>query len=388
MVPADQARYPGGVFHTSLPDGRIGAEIEVTSREIVARPSAPLWEAVGAPGAEAPRFAIPLSQCSLDLGGESGRMVFCRNAARDLTIFSESRGFAEALRERSGGLLTEPLHALERRNAAEGRRFGAWLAAGVLATAIVGAAVYQAVLLAARAAITHVPIAVDERIGEIAMQAIGPQGRLAPDHAASRFVTGVVARLQPHAAIPGLNFRALVVEDPEVNAYALPGGQIVVYTGLLSKAGSGDQVAGVLAHEMAHATLRHGIEQVGRSMGIVAALQLLVGDAGGLLAMGSQVAQKSILTSYSRGAETAADLEGARMLHEAGLDPRAIAEFFATLEREQGDLPAALAWLGSHPLHRQRIESVEAFRSSLPPREYTSFDEGFAEARQALGGGG
>jgi Zn-dependent protease with chaperone function len=388
MIPSDDARYPGGIFHASLPDGRIGAEIEITPREIVARPPASVWEAVGAEGATAPWFAIPLSECLLDLGGESGRMVFCRNAARDLTIFSEAGGFAEALGERSGGLLAEPLHALVRREAGEGRRFFGWLVAGALAAAVIGVAGYQALLLAARAAITHVPIAVDERIGAMAMQAIGPQGQLAPDHAASRFVTGVVARLEPHAAIPGLKFRAIVVEDPEVNAYALPGGQIVVYTGLLAKAGSGDQVAGVLAHEMAHATLRHGLEQVGRSMGIVAALQLLVGDAGGLLAAGSQVAQKSILTSYGRGAETEADLEGARMLHEAGLDPRAIAEFFATLEREQGDLPAALAWLGSHPLHRQRIKSIEDFRASLPPREYTSFDEGFAQARQAIGGGG
>jgi predicted Zn-dependent protease len=181
-----------------------------------------------------------------------------------------------------------------------------------------------------------------------------------------------------------MNFKVIVIESSEVNAFALPGGQMVVYTGLLKKAESGEQVAGVLAHEMSHATLRHGLQRVSQSLGIVAAIQFLIGDAGGLLALGSQAAQTSILTSYSRQSETEADLEGARMLHEAGLDPESISAFFDKLKKEDGDIPGVLVWVSSHPLHEQRIESIAKFKSTLAKKEYAPLDLDLATVKESL----
>jgi predicted Zn-dependent protease len=175
-----------------------------------------------------------------------------------------------------------------------------------------------------------------------------------------------------------------VVQNSEVNAFALPGGQMVVYTGLIKNVESPEQLAGVLAHEMSHATLRHGLQQISQSLGVIAAIQLLVGDVGGLLAVGSQIAQQSVMTSYSRTAETEADIEGAKMLHAAKIDPKAMATFFAKLKHEHGDIPGAISWLSTHPQHEDRIESINNYAESLDATDYKPLELDLAAAQEAI----
>lgn len=369
-----QPSYPGGLFHADLPGGRSGALIKLIRAELVAE----------AQCEGQPQFAIPLHECQLDLGGASGKMLFCRNADRSLTIFSEDPSFTAAIAQSAYGTLETQLQSLRAKRRGEANRFriGAVVATLVFALVCVGG--YFGVLAAARTAVRALPIRIDEQIGEMAIQSLVSEQRLDANHPATVLTREIVKRLQPHAAIPEMNFRVLVVESDEVNAFALPGGQMVVYTGLLKKAQTPEQVAGVIAHEMSHATLRHGLQSVSQSLGIVAAMQFLVGDIGGLVSFGSQIAQKSILTSYSRAAETEADLEGARMLHEAGIDPGAMAEFFGLLNAELGDIPDVAAWISTHPQHARRVENIAQLLQGLPKKEYRSLDLDLQAAQQAL----
>ncbi len=94
----------------------------------------------------------------------------------------------------------------------------------------------------------------------------------------------MVDRLKPPCGSKDWRVEIYVVKSDEVNAFALPGGKIVVYTGLIDYADTPEQVAGVLGHEMAHATLRHGIERVAQSVGLAAAVHLLIGNAEGMIA--------------------------------------------------------------------------------------------------------
>lgn len=366
--------FPGGLFHADLPDGRSGATIKLTRTELVAE----------ARCAGQPQFAIPLNECQLDLGGASGKMVFCRNADRSLTIFSEDPSFAAAVAQSAYGTLEAQFRSLRSQRRGEANRFRVGVVAATLAFALVCVGVYFGVLAAARTAVRALPIRIDEQIGEMAIQSLVPEQRLDADHPATLLAREIVQQLQPHAAIPEMNFRVLVVASDEVNAFALPGGQMVIYTGLLKKAKSPEQIAGVIAHEISHATLRHGLQGVSQSLGIVAAVQFLVGDLGGLVSIGSQLAQKSILTSYSRTAETEADLEGARMLHEAGIDPVAMTEFFTLLEAEVGDIPDVAAWISTHPQHAQRVEDIRRLLQGLPKKQYRSLDLDLKATQQAL----
>jgi beta-barrel assembly-enhancing protease len=372
--------FQGGVFHDSIQDGRVGARIRVTRGEIIAEP----MFGDSSSGHSGERFVIPIREVHLDMGGASGKMIFCRNADKTLTIFSEQRGFATALERESAGLLGDQLKSLKGGLRKENRRFMFWSTVSCAAVVVLCIAGYFGLMAAARAAVHTLPISVDERIGKMAIQSLSLEQKLPGDHAATQLVQKIVERLKPHAKIPEMNFQVMVVDSPEVNAFALPGGQMVVYTGLIKKADSADQLAGVLAHEMSHATLRHSLQQVSQSLGIVAAVQLLVGDVGGLLALGAQVAEQSVMTSYSRGAETEADLEGARMLHAAKINPQAMASFFGKLKDEHGDIPGVLSWISTHPQHADRIESINRFTDSLPKVEYQPLDFDLKAAQAEL----
>lgn len=366
--------YQGGVFHESIPGGRAGAKISVTLQEIVA--------VTQSDGGQ--RFAIRLSDCQLDMGGASGKMVFCREAARSLTIFCEEPAFARALDQGSMGLLSEQLSTLRKQQRGDANRFRFWLAASALIFAVACIAGYYGVLAAARATVRALPISIDENIGKMAIQSMALEQRLDADHPTSKFVLKIVDELKPHAAIQGMNFQVMVVDSDEVNAFALPGGQIVVYTGLIKKAKSSEQIAGVIAHEISHATLRHGLQSLSQSLGIVAAIQFMTGDMGGLIALGSHVAQESVLTSYSRNSETEADLEGARMLHAAKIDPQAMADFFSLLKEEEGDIPGVIAWISTHPQHAKRVENISNYEKTLPKTAYVRLELDLEAVKKSL----
>lgn len=366
--------FQGGVFHDSVSQGRSGAMISIARGELVA-------DTTSEPSQ---RFSIPLSQCKLDLGGASGRMVFCRNSDGSLTIFCEEKNFAKELDFQSGGILQEQLQKLKQGHRARENRFRFWLAVSTLACIALLILGYFGVLSAAKVAMRALPVSVDEKIGTMAMSSMEIGRKLDSNHPASKLVQEIVDKLKPHAKVPDMKFKVTVVEGSEVNAFALPGGQIVVYTALIKEAKSAEQIAGVLAHEISHATLRHGIERIGQSLGIVAGIQLLVGDVGGLLALGGQIAQTSILTSYSRTAETEADMEGVRMLHAAKIDPQAMAEFFEMLKEKMGDLPDAVAWISTHPQHETRVQNIQNQKKSLPPVQYEPLSMDLKAVQDAL----
>ncbi|MGV2340088.1 MAG UNVERIFIED_CONTAM: M48 family metallopeptidase [Planctomycetaceae bacterium] len=125
---------------------------------------------------------------------------------------------------------------------------------------------------------------------------------------------------------------------------------------------------------MAHATLRHGLQTVVRSAGVIVAVQLMIGDAAGLVALAAELGQQAALTSYSRELETEADVEGVRMLHAAAIDPLALALFFEHLKEQGQDVPAAIAWISTHPQHDVRIASIRARVADLPPQQYRSLN--------------
>ncbi|MEI8257274.1 MAG: M48 family metallopeptidase, partial [Deltaproteobacteria bacterium] len=177
----------------------------------------------------------------------------------------------------------------------------------------------------------------------------------------------IVGRLSAQARPQGFEYHWRVVRRREVNAFALPGGQIVVFEGLLRRAARADQVAGVLGHEIAHVTFRHGLRAVARSAGVSIGVRVLLGDASALGDVMRSVGASAILNSYSRDQESDADLEGARMVAAAGLDPRGLEEFFDLLRGESGsEMPGMLAWMSTHPGHNERIAALTHALPTLP----------------------
>lgn len=140
------------------------------------------------------------------------------------------------------------------------------------------------------------------------------------------------------------------------NAVTFPGGHIVVFTGLIELAKSGDEVAGVLAHEVGHAVNRHSMQQLTRGLGLAALASLMTGGAAGgaMVNYGAQIWQ----LSYSREAETEADLFAVATLRKAGLRNDGLVAFFRTIEAKHiGE--DDISWLGTHPATPDRIKALQ-----------------------------
>lgn len=152
--------------------------------------------------------------------------------------------------------------------------------------------------------------------------------------------------------------RVTVVDLPVVNAVALPGGRIVIFRGLVDKAGSSDEVAGVLAHEIGHVEHRHVMVALLRRFG----LGLLIGSGG----QGAEYGQALLESRYSRAAETEADDYSIDHLLKARISPAGTAALFHRLSKSEAGTPGVFVYLASHPPSAERRRRFAEAAKQLP----------------------
>jgi beta-barrel assembly-enhancing protease len=162
---------------------------------------------------------------------------------------------------------------------------------------------------------------------------------------------------------PEFRYTFDVINQKEINAFALPGGPMYLNRGMIEAAKSEGEVAGVMAHEISHVALRHGTAQATKGQG--AAILGTLGQIGGaiiggglgqILSAGSQIGAGLKLMQYSREFESQADLLGAQILARAGYDPREMANMFRTIEKESGG--GGPQWMSSHPNPGNRYNAI------------------------------
>lgn len=194
------------------------------------------------------------------------------------------------------------------------------------------------------------------------------------DAAQTARVRRIAERLVPHGqrfnpAIANWRWEANVFNSPTVNAFAMPGGKIAVYSGLIDKLGlSDDELAAVIGHEIAHAVLEHGRarmqNELAQNVGVAAlSMYFGLGDLGA--AALSQAADVALALPYSRGQEVDADLAGLEMAARAGYDPRAAVSVWQKMSQQGGGQPPQ--WLSTHPDHQKRIKEIEVALPKVMP---------------------
>jgi beta-barrel assembly-enhancing protease len=167
-------------------------------------------------------------------------------------------------------------------------------------------------------------------------------------------------------------FQFAIVDDPSVNAFALPGGFVTVNLGLLEKAETGEEIAGVLAHELAHVTLRHGTRRVLRQLGTFMLVNLVFGGTD--IHLTAAVLTEVANTAYGRDEESDADRAGIATLRTAGVDPLGMPRFFERIAKDPINL-ALPTLLSTHPdpgdraeITRQLAAGANVSRSLAPPK--------------------
>lgn len=216
----------------------------------------------------------------------------------------------------------------------------------------------------------------DVRLGREAAAQVSRQMPVVRHPELSAYLERLGSRLASQPQAENYPYTFSLVHDKSVNAFALPGGPTFVHTGLILAAGNESELAGVLAHEIAHVALRHGTSQASKAnlISIPAALAGAVVGDGSLLAQLTQIGiglgANSVLLKYSRNAERDADLLGAQIMSSAGYNPIEMARFFEKLEAEGGQ--RGLQFFSDHPNPGNRVKAVEREIRYLPQRAYNA----------------
>jgi len=215
--------------------------------------------------------------------------------------------------------------------------------------------------------VDSVPASYEKELGERLFAKVKEEVAITNVPAATARLNGIVDRLVPPGASGGIQFQAHLAEDGMPNAFALPGGHIIVNRGLLQFAQTPEEVAGVLAHEIAHVKLRHGFRKLLATAGHFYALKLLVGERSDLLGLIAAGSELLLRQNFSREYEQEADDAAWRYLMAAQIDPRGLARFLRRVQSPEGKWGALLRLqdklepraLSSHPKMAERIERLE-----------------------------
>ena len=192
---------------------------------------------------------------------------------------------------------------------------------------------------------------------------------LVQDGPAHRYVQQMGERIVEQTHLSDRSWAFHVVVNEEVNAFALPGGHIYVHTGLLRAASTPSELAGVLAHEIAHVTARHSTERLTKAHGINAFLGLITGAESGLVErLLTRVGRRGAIAKFSRDDEREADRLALDYLQKtARYDPRGMVRFFETLFERRRERPNVLEhFFASHPLTEERLQAARERIKQLP----------------------
>ncbi len=257
-------------------------------------------------------------------------------------------------------------------------------AAAAVAVIVLGSAMYfwgvpaMANLLAA-----VLPVSWEERLGKSTLGLLVSSENRCDDPDGMAALDALVTKLGQGIGDSPYTFRVSIARNEMVNAFAAPGGYIVVMQGLLKHSETPDQLAGVLAHEMQHVIHRHSTRALFHEISAQALLSILSGDTSAT-PFGIDSAATLADLHHQRSHEDEADRDGMKLLQAVKADPRGMIEMFNHLKELDLELPTAIQYLSSHPATDDRIAALEelAAAADYEPEPLLS-DESWADLQDA-----
>ncbi len=361
--------YEGSAFHPDFPDGRAGGTIHVEAGRL-------RFEGQADAGQSA---ELPYVGLTMRLGGASDRIIFFSHPSLpEVAIYTSDHRILDHPYLASQAKLAPQIAGVRGK-----KRRGQLVTASILAAivlAVVGLVALKDPLVGFVA--DRVPPSVEVQLGDVFFGQIQTSVDVVQDDELTAELEALVAPLLEALPDTGYPFKLYLANDPTLNAFAVPGGHVVIHTGLVLKAETPEEVLGVLAHEIAHVTERHSLRQVIGTAGLYFLVQALFGDLTGLAAIVADGGFQLLTLEFSRDHEREADDTGWEYLVAARVDPRGMISFFEKLQAEQerllGDaagLEKTLTFLSTHPSSEERIELLTAkLTESYPDFDKQTFD--------------
>ena len=328
--------------------------------------------------------SVPFSSLTVSAGGLDHDQLVVKWVGQkgERTLYLKNPDVIRAFRERVPDHLGLPLaQVAEQVRQVRHRRRLVWsLVGGVILATVLG--LWFGSDLLVKLAVSRIPVEWEQKLGESAYRDYLTQQEVMKEGPAVTALGEMMQRLTEQIPNNPYKFDVAVVKSDVVNAFALPGGYVVVFTGLMKKAESGEEVAGVLSHELNHVLQRHGLERILKSLGLLTVVAIVLGDQQGLVGMMKQLGVELLTLKFGREQETEADLTGLQLLQRAKIDPSGMIRFFERLsDKDQG----RIEWLSTHPMSTARADRLKAELAALPKKSPEPFTFDWKHVQASLG---
>ncbi len=336
-------------------------------------------------------FAFPLDSVQVSLGGASDRLVFFAHPNfPKASIFTSDQAVLSHPAFAQNPTLTRARDRIRRRKFVSrcitfsilalivGAIAGVWFAKDPMVTAVA----------------SQMPADWEQKLGDTAFTQVSLSRKFITDTEVKRQLDLLAKPLLAVVPQDRYQFKLHLIEDASLNAFALPGGNVAIHSGLILAADSPEEVLGVLAHELSHVTKQHGVRAMVENLGLYAVVSTFFGDVSGIAGILLNNAPFLLTQKFSRDYEREADLQGFRYLEAAKLNPRGMISFFEKIQREQeklreklpgGEALDALDFLSTHPATTERMERLQKLLEKSPRKDgFTVVDLDFKEFQKAL----
>ena len=313
----------------------------------------------------APDLRLPYAEMTIEIDpADPERVLLSAPGLGETRVAVDDRRIAEQLAALAPPQVGERWRALQDRGRAR-RRTGAQARMLALAAAVLAPAAgfwfgYDALVAYA---VSKIPVRYESRLSALSGSAEGPEVK---DPVVNAAVSRVAARLLQTIPNSPYQFQVTVVADPRVNAFALPGGRIVVLSGLVAASESPDELAGVLAHEIQHVLRRHGLNGLIRKLGVQVIFLIALSGRGAAADALKNVAPGLLNLRFSRAQEAEADRGGLELLLASNVPPTGMINFFRRQSKDESGTARALNFASDHPTSQHRLEVLESLAHAYP----------------------
>jgi predicted Zn-dependent protease len=203
--------------------------------------------------------------------------------------------------------------------------------------------------------IERVTTDLDQKLGDVFWKSYSAEMVEVKDRKVVLHILQMVDQLCSANGIKSSTIKIHVVENNEINAFAMPGRHLVVHTGLIDFVDHQEEITGVIAHEIAHIESGHVVKKLGKEIGLSVILNLTLGDIGGEVVRNALSTITS--TAYDRSLEKEADLKAVDYMLKAKMNPTYLASFLEKLDK-QSQTPEVLQWVSTHPDSKERVRYI------------------------------
>ena len=380
---ANNNQYECIGFHDALPKGKASGTMTIDQQGIFFQ-------------IHQERIRLPLQNVEVSLGGASNRLVFFEHPlVKGWSFYTSDLGIL-----RDSHLVAHPSIAALFGQVKRKRAFG-W---GIISSVIVLMLAIPILLVMRMDLVTgmiakKIPASWEQQLGESAIAQYQLGKTVMDKKASDQLLEPLTKPLVNALDNSPYQYQFHIVNDGSLNAFALPGGEVMIHSALILRAESAEELLGVLAHEIIHVEQQHGLRGVIGATGIYMIASAVFGDVSGIMATLTSAAPLLLNQSYSRRFETESDVKGFALLQKAHINPTGLASFFEKMiEEEKKQLEkiedednrelvkGALQFLTTHPASEARIKKLRELgaRADIESMNYQNLSAEFSALQTAV----